>query len=125
MSAQIHGVGPDTVNTAADRFRGISRWYTQFTTVNPMQATASAPPTALPATNAPTYAPHRSAGEYGQCDGGCRNTETAGVARNAHATGDARNDANCHETALSALPYYHCDVSSRDATLANTMKWVK
>jgi len=56
MSTQMHGVGPDTVNTAADRFRGVSRWYTQFTTVSPMQATASAPPTALPVTSAPTYA---------------------------------------------------------------------
>ena len=56
MRTDMRGVEPDTINVAADRFRGISRWYLKYNTVSPAQATANAPPTALPPTAAPTYA---------------------------------------------------------------------
>ncbi len=56
MRTDMRGVQSDTINVAADRFRGISRWYLKYSTVSPAQATANAPPTALPPTAAPTYA---------------------------------------------------------------------
>ncbi len=57
VSSKVYGVQADTINVAADRFRGLSRWYLQYQEVSVAQATAQAPPVSLPPTAAPTYAP--------------------------------------------------------------------
>lgn len=57
VSSKLNGVTADTINVAADRFRGLARWYINYQDTSPAQATAQAPPVAPPPTAQPTYAP--------------------------------------------------------------------